>query len=291
MGMAENETANSIDAVRRFYAEELFCVNHIDAPALLAAFATVPRERFVGPGPWMIQSHGAGWMTADEDPRHLYRDALVVLDEAKHLNNGQPSLWAIHFSLLGVRPGEAILHLGCGTGYYSAILAELTGPTGKVKAIEIDEGLAARARVALEPWPQVTAVHSDGARGPFEPADVIVVSAGATHPLAAWLAAVKPEGELLFPLTSTRGPGTMAHLARKSVDRFSAALIGSVFFVDFCGARDPDTSHDLARALRRDQGASVQSLRCDAHAKDASCWLHGAGWCFSRAAAITSSDD
>jgi len=276
----------SIESARRFYAEELCRLNGISSPAIFAAFATVPRERFVGPGPWAIQSSGTSWFTSDADPAHVYRDALIVLDESKHLNNGQPSLWAIHLDLLRIRPGDRILHLGCGTGYYTAILAELTGPSGKVTAIEIEEGLAARARSALEPWPQVTVIHADGSRGPFEPADVIVVSAGATHPLPAWLAAINPSGKLLFPLTSKRGPGTMAHLIRLSADLFAATLRGSVFFVDFSGARDPDVSSELARALRRDGGAGVRSLRCDIHAQDESCWLHGNGWCFSRLAPI-----
>lgn len=275
-------SANSIEFVRRLYAEELCRGNHIVSPAILAAFATVPRERFVGPGPWTIQSHGTARFSKDGDPRHIYSDALIVLDEAKRLNNGQPSLWAFYLALLGVQHGDSVLHLGCGTGYYTAILAELTGVQGKVTAIEIDEGLAEKARVALEPWPQVKAVHADGARGPFDPADVVVASAGATHPLAAWLAAVKPEGKLLFPLTSTRGPGTMAHLVRKSANLFAATLDGTVFFVDFEGARDPSVSGDLARALKRDQGQSVNSLRCDRHIQDESCWLHGDGWCFSR---------
>jgi protein-L-isoaspartate(D-aspartate) O-methyltransferase len=275
-----------IESARRLYAEELCRLNGISSPAILAAFATVPRERFVGPGPWAIQSSGTSWFTQDADPTHVYRDALIVLDESKRLNNGQPSLWAIHLGLLRVCPGDRILHLGCGTGYYTAILAELTGPAGKVTAIEIDEGLAARARFALEPWPQVTVIHADGSRGPFEPADVIVVSAGATHPLPAWLAAVKSSGKLLFPLTSTRGPGTMAHLIRIGADLFAATLRGSVFFVDFGGARDPDVSSELAQALRRDEGAGVRSLRRDVHAQDESCWLHGNGWCFSRLAAI-----
>ena len=276
----------SIESARRFYAEELCRLNRIASPAIFAAFATVPRERFVGPGPWIIQSSGTSWFTEDTDPRHVYRDSLIVLDEAKHLNNGQPSLWAYYLGLLDVRSGDHVLHLGCGTGYYSAILAELTGPHGKVIAIEIDEGLAARARVALELWPNVTVICGDGALGPFDPADVIVVSAGATHPLAAWLAALKPEGKLLFPLTSRRGPGTMAYLTRKSADLFAATLHGSVFFVDFAGARDPAISRELAIALKRDQGASVRSLRCDPHEKDATCWLHGDGWCFSRKAPL-----
>ena len=274
--------ADSIESARRFYAEEICRLNGISSPAILAAFAAVPRERFVGPGPWRIQSGDAGWLTEDANPARIYRDALIVLDEAKHLNNGQPSLWAVHLDLLHVHPGDRILHLGCGTGYYTAILAELTGPTGKMTALEIDENLAARARVALEPWPQVDVLHADGSCGPFAPADVIVVSAGVTHPLPAWLAALKPAGKLLFPLTSKPGPGTMAHLTRTSADRFAAALRGSVFFVDFAGGRDTGVGKELARALRCDGGASVRSLRCDVHQKHKFCWLHGDGWCFSR---------
>lgn len=272
----------SIELVRRYYADEICRANRIASHTVYSAFATVPRERFVGPGPWIIQSSGSSWFTEDADPRRLYRDALIVLDEAKHLNNGQPSLWAIHLDLVDARPGDRILHLGCGTGYYTAILAEIAGSAGKVTAIEIDDGLAARACVALEPWPQVTVIHADGSQGPFEPADNIVVSAGATHPLTPWLAAVKRGGKLLFPLTSTRGPGAMAHLVRKSLDLFAASLYGSVFFVDFDGARDPAVSVELAQALQCDEGVGVRSLRCDPHPKDDSCWLHGKGWCFSR---------
>jgi protein-L-isoaspartate(D-aspartate) O-methyltransferase len=77
----------------------------------------------------------------------------------------------------------------------------------------------------------------------------------------------------------------MAHLTRSSADSFAAALVGSVFFIDFEGARDAAVSSELARVLRRDEGAGVRSLRCEVHVKEESCWLHGAGWCFSRLAA------
>jgi len=284
-----------IKSARRFYAEELCRISHISSPAILAAFSTVARERFVGPGPWMIQTmiqtSGTQFFTESDDPRNVYRDALIVLDAAKRLNNGQPSLWAFHLSLLDVHPGDRIIHLGCGAGYYSAILAELTGPHGSVVAVEIDEALATRARIALEPWPQVTVAHADGAEGPFDPVDVVVVSAGATHPLSAWLAALNPEGKLLFPLTPTRGPGAMATITRKGAGLFAATLCGSVFFVDFEGARDPALDGELSRALKRDNGASVRSLRLDPHEKDESCWLHGSGWCFSRRAAVSNSPE
>src|SRR5271169_3503686 len=156
-------TGGSIEAARRFYAEELRFQAQMSSEALVAAFATVPRERFVGPGPWRILGVDGFWKTEDADPRHVYHNVLIALDEGKGINNGQPSLWALHLDRLDVRGGEHVLHLGCGTGYYSAILAEVVGLTGRVTAVDIDEGMAEWARMALAPWPQVTVVRGDGA--------------------------------------------------------------------------------------------------------------------------------
>jgi protein-L-isoaspartate(D-aspartate) O-methyltransferase len=50
---------------------------------------------------------------------------------------------------LDIAAGAQVLHLGCGTGYYTAIVAELIGPTGKITAIEIDPGVAATGNA---PW-------------------------------------------------------------------------------------------------------------------------------------------
>jgi protein-L-isoaspartate(D-aspartate) O-methyltransferase len=286
----ESSADDSVAAARRFYAEDLRFKARVSSPAVFAAFATVPRERFVGPGPWRIQSAGELWTTDDSDPRHVYHDTLIALDENQRINNGQPSLWAYYLDRLGVRAGDRLLHLGCGTGYYTAILAELTGPHGKVVAIEIDKALAERARAALEPWSQVMVLCADGTRGPFEPANAIVASAGATHPLPAWLAAVLPGGRLLFPLTATEGLGIMAQLTRKSEQSFAASLYGGVGFIEFQGARDPEVGVQLMKALTRDRGAGVKSLRCDAHDKDESCWLHGVGWCFSRREPVANED-
>ena len=71
---------------------------------------------------------------------------LVAIDETRGLNNGQPSLWASLFDQLDLKPGERVIHVGAGAGYYSAILAEIVGSTGRVRALEIDPGLAERAR-------------------------------------------------------------------------------------------------------------------------------------------------
>lgn len=50
---------------------------HVRSPAIVAAFATVPREHFTGPGPWRLLSpwySQSYWTTEDADPRHLYHD-------------------------------------------------------------------------------------------------------------------------------------------------------------------------------------------------------------------------
>jgi protein-L-isoaspartate(D-aspartate) O-methyltransferase len=252
------------------------------------AFATVPREQFVGPGPWRIKSPmdlAEYWTTDDHDPSHVYHDILIALDESRGINNGQPSLWAYLFDHLDLMPGEHVLHLGCGTGYYTAIAAELVGSAGRVTAVEIDATLAQRARAALADWPQVRLIQADGARTSFEPVDAIVASAGATHPQPSWLEALRPGGRLLFPMTTLRdGPGAMLLVKRCTEDGFAACFLCRAGFIDLQGARDPATSRRLAAALRRDRGTAVKSLRRDTHGKDETCWLHGEGWCLSRRA-------
>lgn len=242
------------------------------------------------------------WSTADADPRHIYHDVLIALDETRGINNGQPSLWARIFDHLDIQAGKQVLHLGCGTGYYSAIAAKLVGRAGRVKAVEIDATLAKVARTALATWRQVTVTHADGAHTPSEPADVVIASAGATHPPPSWVNALKLGGRLVFPMTTAEslggaelstarialsaggGPGAMLLVVREAEDKFSARFLCRAGFIHFQGARDQDADRRLAAALVRDWGGSVRSLRRDSHSEDETCWLHGPGWCLSRRA-------
>jgi hypothetical protein len=73
----------------------------------------------------------------------------------------------------------------------------------------------------------------------------------------------------------------MALLTRASADNFHAHLHFGTYFIAFSGACDPEVGELLAKALSHDRGAPVKSLRCDAHEKDTTCWLHRSGWCFS----------
>ena len=43
-----------IEAARERYAQEFAYTAHLTSAAVLQAFARVPRERYLGPGPWRI---------------------------------------------------------------------------------------------------------------------------------------------------------------------------------------------------------------------------------------------
>jgi len=274
-----------IAAARLAYAEGLRSRVPLRSPALVAAFASVPREAFVGPPPWRLQDPAEGLdlrSAVRSDPAALYQDVLVALDRQRGINNGQPSLWALVMDRLSFPPAMSIVHLGCGTGYYTAILAELAGEGADILAVEIEPALAERARHALRPWPGVRVVEGDGAHMALPEADSIVASAGATHPLARWLDALKPGGQLLFPMTSARGPGGMLLITRREEGGHAAEFLCGAAFIPFLGARDEEVGDRLGRALSIDRGASVRSLRRERHPEDRSCWLHGNGWCLSR---------
>jgi protein-L-isoaspartate(D-aspartate) O-methyltransferase len=96
-----------------------------------------------------------------------------------------------------------VLHIGCGTGYYTAVLAEITGPRGSVLAEEIDESLASRARANLAPWPWVTVRTGGGRRDLPTDLDAIVVHAGAPELFDEWRDALRDGGRMIVSLTKT----------------------------------------------------------------------------------------
>lgn len=66
----------------------------IRTPGLVSGLAAVPREQFVGPGPWKIMRAATiskGYeITPDGDLKHIYDNVLVALDAERTLNNGEP---------------------------------------------------------------------------------------------------------------------------------------------------------------------------------------------------------
>jgi len=267
--------------VRRFFARLITANCGIAAgSALETAFAATPRERFVGPPPWKIFT-ATGYIEAkSSDPGLLYQDVVVSLGVGAPLNNGQPTLHAYCIHAMDLQPGERVLHIGAGTGYYTTILAMLVGESGSVTAYEIEPELAARAKTNLAALPQVQVLARSGAEGPLPECDAIYVNAGATEPLAVWLDALKPDGRLLFPLTPSAGAGGMLLVTQLYDERYSARFLMQVQFVPCVGARDEATAEKLTEAFRGRRWAEVKTLHRN-NAPDESCWCWGGGWWLS----------
>ena len=282
----------------RLQAQRIFFADFITASAgipkkdrrLANAFASVPRERFVGPGPWKIFTSSGLLETPSDDPAFLYQDVTVSLAADRHINNGQPLLHAICLAALNPAEGQTVLHIGAGTGYYTAILSRLVGSTGSILAYEIEQDLAQRAAINLADYPNVTVYHRSGSQGLLPDCDAIYVNAGATAPLDVWLDALRFNGRLLFPLTPSDSPsgapgaGAMLLVSRPSASantaQFHAQFVSSAIFINCTGARDEDTARKLSPAFKRGNYRHVRSLHRNSR-PDETCWFAGNNWWLS----------
>ncbi len=288
----------TLDDCRLFYADEIRIAARLNSAALVAAFARVPRERFMGPAPWQIASPdmasmalmgltGEAYLSTD-NPRDLYHNVLVALDPDRHLNNGQPSALARWIDVLELRPADRVYHLGCGVGYYTAIMAEVVGAGGRVAASEVDAGLAARAQENLAAYPNVSVHVGDGAA--FDPGqcDAIFINAGVTHPHTLWLERLSDRGRMVLPLTAASGSanaggaGIVARIARKG-NGFSLRVVSLVGIYSCTSVRDSEMNAALAKALTTKAFSKLKSVRTDPHQQDETCLAHRTDICLSTA--------
>ncbi len=276
----------ALDSLRQRFAEEIRRAVGVRSDALIRAFGDVPRERFVGPGPWLIDSQGGYRATPDDDPAHLYADVRVALDPDRDLNNGRPYVHARWIDQLAPAAGEHIVHVGAGTGYYSSILARIVGPRGRIIAIECDADLAAQLRVNLADLPQVEVIGASAVEVDFGPTDGIYVNAGLTQPQTIWLDQLRIAGRMILPLAET-GPSRFGAVlwVRKLRDGFEARFLDSTPDLRIYPCRDGRSQTEetrLARAFARGGHQDVRSLRRDEHAPENACWLHSESYCLSR---------
>lgn len=284
-----------IEDCRRFYAEEIRFAARLTSPALVEAFARVPRENFLGPAPWQIASpeiiglaslglSGSAYVTVD-DPRDLYHNVLVAIDPARQLNNGQPSALAAWINALDLKTGERVFHLGCGVGYYTAVLAEMVGASGGVVAIEVDPALAIRANKNLAGYPNVTVHSGDGALVDPGICDAMLINAGVTHPHLPWLKKLSDGGRIVLPITAAIGGGSFGRGAMIRITRhegkFSAQAITYVAIYSCTSLRDPELDPLVAKALASGVLLKLKSLRRDPHPDEDSCVLHHPDICLS----------
>jgi protein-L-isoaspartate(D-aspartate) O-methyltransferase len=285
-------TPEELEIVRRAYARQITAALKVDDERVAEAFAQVPREDFLGLGPWPVFRMRKAYVpTPTADPVYLYTDDIVGIDPSRHINNGQPSIHALLLSNAAPRDGEHVVHVGAGTGYYSAILAKLVGASGKVTAVEFEPDLAACAKANLSSYPNVAVVHGDGGSVEFDAANVIYVNAGATKPSDIWLDRLKDGGRLILPLTTDLGftnsdwsdmhrRGAVFLITRRGGE-FHARWVSPVAIFPCAGMRDELSERALAEAFEKGDPRRVMRLHRGDHLQSSTSWVRGPGWSLS----------
>jgi len=191
------------------------------------AVRTVPREEFVHPSA----------------KRQAYRDTPLSIGLGQTIS--APHMCVIMCESLNLRPGLKILEVGAGSGYHSALCAEIVAPKdaqnpGHVYTIEIVKGLIDFAQKNLERTgyaDRVTLIHGDGGLGLSDhaPFDRILVAAAAPEvptPLTDQLA---PEGIMLIPVGSRGFFQDLLMIEKDAVGNLHRKNWGGVAFVPLTG--------------------------------------------------------
>jgi len=246
----------SLDEIRDFHAKMMAAASNSSDERLEQAFRLVRREAFMGPGPWQIGAGARYLETPNADPAFLYQNVLVALDKSKGINNGEPFLHAAFMGAVAPQPGETVIQIGAGTGYYTAILSMLVEPGGEVHAIEIDEALASRTRDNLAPFENVSIICADATELELPEADLIYVSAGVVAPPISWLQALRPGGRIIVPWQANEKVG-LAVLITRAEQGFSARALMPAYFIPCIGASDPTQSMKIPHD---GEARSIQSV-------------------------------
>jgi protein-L-isoaspartate(D-aspartate) O-methyltransferase len=160
----------------------------VDAVARVrAAMAAQPRERF---------------LPVSERRRASYDGPL---DIGHGQTNSQPRTVRAMLELLDVHRGQRVLDVGSGSGWTTALLAELVGPTGSVLGLERVADLvvtgAENVQAAGMPWARVRAAVPGVLGAPDEgPFDRVLVSAMATRLPSELVEQLTPDGILVVPV-------------------------------------------------------------------------------------------
>ncbi|WP_017556083.1 protein-L-isoaspartate O-methyltransferase family protein [Nocardiopsis baichengensis] len=139
------------------------------------AVAAVPRSPF---------SARPLWSAEPTDPDPAMATLLTVLDSA------------------GIRPGMRVLHVGCASGYATALICHRTGDADLVTATSADpaEAAAARWRLAQAGYPaRVVIARPDQGHARCGPYDRIVCTDPIGPPPAAWREQLAPGGRVALP--------------------------------------------------------------------------------------------
>lgn len=173
----------------------------INDPNVLNAVSKVKRECFV----------------LDEFRKYSYENIALPLKSNQTIS--QPYTVAFMTELLEINPAEKVLEIGTGSGYQSAILAEMGA---EVYTIERIKELYERSSIKLKEYGySVLSKNDDGTKGwkEYSPFDKIIVTAGSPGYPKILLSQLKTGGRMVIPVGDENTQELM--LIKKSVNEES----------------------------------------------------------------------
>jgi protein-L-isoaspartate(D-aspartate) O-methyltransferase len=208
-------------ALRRRMIDTQLVARGIRHPAVLRAMAVVPRERFV----------------PELDAPDAYGDSALPIGHAQTIS--QPYIVALMLEAIAPEPPEPmdrVLEIGTGSGYATAVLAEMVAEVYTVERLGT-LAAAARARLAELQYRNVHVREGDGTLGWPEhaPYDGIVVTAGGPDVPAPLLPQLRVGGHLVVPVGSTPRSQELVRVTRRTADEYTRESLGAVAFVPLIG--------------------------------------------------------
>jgi protein-L-isoaspartate(D-aspartate) O-methyltransferase len=196
--------------------EEQLRRRDISDPRTLEAMTKVPRESFVPP----------------ENQSAAYEDRPLPIGEGQTIS--QPYMVALMTQSLGLRGQERVLEVGTGSGYQTALLAELSREVYTIERIPALIQHAQRTLQALG-YKNIFFLKGDGTKGWPEkaPFEGIVVTAGAPEIPPIFLSQLTEGGRLVIPVGS-RYAQTLFKMTRQG-SRFQEEEITGCVFVPLLG--------------------------------------------------------
>jgi len=150
---------------------------------VLEAMTKVPRHEFVAQQNWP----------------EAYADHPVPIGEQQ--TTSQPYIIAAMLQAAEIKPRDRVLEIGAGSGYQTALLAELAA---QVFAVERHPALSANARCRLDRlgYKNVTLITADGSAGlpEYAPFDAIIVAAAAPRVPPTLMDQLAPGGRMVIPV-------------------------------------------------------------------------------------------
>jgi len=181
--MSSSTNDSMLTALRQRMVASQLRARGIADERVLEVMARVPRHEFA-PAPSRDQAY--------EDHPLLIREGQTI---------SQPYIVALMLEALALSPPDRVLEVGTGSGYVTALLAELTA---QVFSVERHSLLAESAREVLARlgYSNVKVILGDGTQGlaEYSPYDAIIVSAGAPEVPSALLAQLVQGGRMIMPV-------------------------------------------------------------------------------------------